>query len=68
MKTKGCPKCKGGGYKGRVGVHELLKNTDELRSMICRGATSDFFEDCRTRRGGMRTLFEDLHGKSEIRL
>ncbi len=62
MKPKGCPKCKDGGYKGRVGVHELLKNTDELRSMICRGATSDNLKIA-ARRGGMRTLFEDCMEK-----
>ncbi|MEI6232463.1 MAG: ATPase, T2SS/T4P/T4SS family [Planctomycetota bacterium] len=62
MKPKGCPKCKSGGYKGRVGVHELLKNTDELRSMICRGATSDNLKTA-ARRGGMRTLFEDCMEK-----
>ncbi len=62
MKPKGCPKCKNGGYKGRVGVHELLKNTDELRSMICRGATSDNLKIA-ARRGGMRTLFEDCMEK-----
>ncbi len=62
MKPKGCPKCKNSGYKGRVGVHELLKNTDELRSMICRGATSDNLKIA-ARRGGMRTLFEDCMEK-----
>ena len=62
MKPRGCPKCKGLGYKGRVGVHELLKNTDELRSMICRGGTSDNLKIA-ARRGGMRTLFEDCMEK-----
>ena len=32
----GCEKCDNTGYKGRMGVHELLKNTDELRGMINR--------------------------------
>jgi len=62
MKPKGCPKCKNAGYKGRVGVHELLKNTDELRSLICRNATSDTLK-IGARRGGMRTLFEDCMEK-----
>jgi type IV pilus assembly protein PilB len=62
MKPKGCPKCKDSGYKGRVGVHELLKNTDELRSLICRNAA---VEDLKlvARKGGMRTLFEDCMEK-----
>jgi type IV pilus assembly protein PilB len=62
MKPNGCPKCKSGGYKGRIGVHELLKNTDELRSMICRNATADNLKIA-ARRGGMRTLFEDCMEK-----
>ena len=33
-KGNGCEKCKGTGYKGRTGVHELLVMTDELRDLI----------------------------------
>lgn len=62
MKPKGCPKCKQQGYKGRVGVHELLKANDELRSLICRNATADNLKIA-ARRGGMRTLFEDCMEK-----
>ena len=31
---KGCETCRGTGYKGRVGVHEFLPVTDEIRSLI----------------------------------
>ena len=31
---KGCETCRGTGYKGRVGVHEFLHVTDEIRSLI----------------------------------
>lgn len=34
FKPKGCPKCVGIGYKGRVGVFELLEVADELEAMI----------------------------------
>ena len=27
---KGCPKCGGSGYKGRLGIHELMVNNEEL--------------------------------------
>jgi type IV pilus assembly protein PilB len=27
---KGCPKCNGTGYKGRVGIHELMVTNEEL--------------------------------------
>jgi type II secretory ATPase GspE/PulE/Tfp pilus assembly ATPase PilB-like protein len=30
----GCDKCKGSGYKGRMGIHELLVMNDGLRSLV----------------------------------
>jgi type II secretory ATPase GspE/PulE/Tfp pilus assembly ATPase PilB-like protein len=32
-KPKGCKHCKGTGYKGRVGVFEVMLMTDDLKSM-----------------------------------
>ena len=54
----GCPRCSGSGYKGRTGIHELLKNTDDLRSLINKHATADELKVA-ARNAGMRTLFED---------
>jgi type IV pilus assembly protein PilB len=31
---KGCPKCGSSGYKGRVGIHELMTSSEELISAI----------------------------------
>jgi type IV pilus assembly protein PilB len=31
---KGCPKCNGSGYKGRVGIHELMVTNEELIEAI----------------------------------
>jgi len=31
---KGCPACKGSGYKGRVGLYELMEVTDEVAKAI----------------------------------
>jgi len=31
---KGCPKCSNSGYKGRVGIHELMASNEELVSAI----------------------------------
>jgi type IV pilus assembly protein PilB len=31
---KGCPKCRGTGYKGRVAIHELVLITEEIRALI----------------------------------
>ncbi|MFH0938962.1 MAG: GspE/PulE family protein, partial [Planctomycetota bacterium] len=62
MRPVGCEKCAKSGYQGRVGTHELLKATDELRALINRKATIDHLKQA-AREGGMRTLFEDLMEK-----
>ena len=33
-KPVGCDKCNGGGFKGRLGLHELLVATDALKKLI----------------------------------
>ncbi|MEC9386130.1 MAG: type IV-A pilus assembly ATPase PilB [Pseudomonadota bacterium] len=38
-RPKGCDKCNGG-YKGRVGIYEVVKITDELASMIMEESSS----------------------------
>ncbi|MCY3018134.1 MAG: GspE/PulE family protein [Planctomycetota bacterium] len=58
LRPAGCPRCGGSGYKGRTGIHELLRNTDELRTLINKGATAESLKSA-ARKGGMRTLFED---------
>ncbi len=40
MKGKGCDKCNGTGYKGRVGLYEVMEITDELRELILVGASA----------------------------
>jgi type IV pilus assembly protein PilB len=37
---KGCGKCNGKGYKGRVALYEVMKITDDMRELIVRGATN----------------------------
>ncbi len=38
---KGCDNCNNTGYKGRIGLFELMIMNDELRDMIMQNATSD---------------------------
>lgn len=33
----GCPTCRSTGYRGRIAVHEILRMTDPIRSMIIQG-------------------------------
>jgi len=39
MKGKGCDRCNNTGYKGRVGLYEVMEIADELRELILVGAS-----------------------------
>ena len=54
----GCDKCRGGGYKGRMGIFELFLVDDEVRQRINTGLTTTQLRR-RARELGMRTLRED---------
>jgi type IV pilus assembly protein PilB len=55
---KGCPKCGGNGYKGRVGIHELMVTNEELIEAINKEAESAELKKIAVR-GGMKTLHQD---------
>jgi type IV pilus assembly protein PilB len=55
---KGCPKCNHNGYKGRVGIHELMVTTEELIDAINREAESAELKKI-AMRNGMKTLHQD---------
>ncbi len=40
FKGRGCDRCSGTGYKGRVGLYEVLVIGDEMRELILSGATA----------------------------
>ena len=54
---KGCPQCNNGGYKGRVGLYELLTITDDIRDLISVNASTDEIRAL-ARSQGMTTLRE----------
>jgi type IV pilus assembly protein PilB len=54
---KGCEKCNRTGYKGRLGIYELLIMNDEMRDMIMRNASTEELREA-ARRNGMITLRE----------
>jgi type II secretory ATPase GspE/PulE/Tfp pilus assembly ATPase PilB-like protein len=58
MKAVGCEKCRGRGFRGRLGIFEIFVADDEIRQMINRSATTLQLRH-RTRELGMRTLRED---------
>jgi len=39
-KGRGCTTCNNTGYKGRVGLYEVMEITDELRELIIIGASA----------------------------
>lgn len=59
FKGKGCPACGGTGYKGRIGIFELLDVSDKEREVI---VSPHFTLDslrAEARKSGMITMFED---------
>ncbi len=57
-KAEGCEACNGSGYRGRMGLHELLMGTDEMKKKI---QTNAKMEDLRNQalKDGMTTLRQD---------
>lgn len=56
-KGRGCDTCLGTGYKGRVGLYEVMEVTDELRELIIIGASAIELRR-KAIEGGMITLRE----------
>jgi type IV pilus assembly protein PilB len=54
---KGCGRCSNTGYKGRVGLYELLTVTDEIRDAVAAEQSADEIRDI-ARNQGMTTLRE----------
>lgn len=58
----GCPQCGGVGYKGRVGIHELMTNNEELTKGI-----NTKVETAVLKRIAMRTGMKTLHQDSMLK-
>jgi general secretion pathway protein E len=54
----GCTQCRGSGYRGRTGIHELLVLDEPVRTAILAGDDGNALHAL-ARRHGMRTLYED---------
>jgi type IV pilus assembly protein PilB len=55
FRGKGCEKCGGGGYKGRIAVYEVMAFTEPLKELVLQGASALELK-AEAIRGGMRTL------------
>ncbi|MFQ5839206.1 MAG: GspE/PulE family protein [Candidatus Methylomirabilales bacterium] len=60
---KGCDKCSGTGYRGRIGAFEVLQVTPEIVGLIMERADSPTIKKA-ARAQGMRTMLEDGVGKA----
>ena len=50
-----CPVCNGSGYKGRLGLYEVMRVNDNIRELIMKSSNADEIKDC-AMKNGMRTL------------
>ena len=65
LKGKGCSKCNGSGYAGRVGIFELFVMTDDYRQIISSAYREGELLQL-ARNEGMKTLMED--GLEKVKL
>ena len=56
--AKGCDHCRGTGYQGRTGIHELLVVDEAMRSAILQGLDASALQSIAVK-AGMFTLYDD---------
>ena len=56
--ANGCEKCSGTGYRGRMGIHELMEGTPEIKLMIKKQAGTETILE-QAMKEGMSTLKQD---------
>jgi type IV pilus assembly protein PilB len=54
----GCPRCNQTGYKGRIGIYQLMTMTEEIENLAVMKASRDEVERAALR-AGMRTMWDD---------
>ena len=59
---KGCERCGGSGYRGRVGVFEVLEINGEVRELVGQRADSSVL-DAAAARAGLTTMIDDAVAK-----
>ncbi len=70
-RTGGCEKCQSSGYKGRLGVYEILIKTPAVEAAILKGNTSEYEMRAIAHAQGMTTMLQDgilkaLEGQTSI--
>ena len=57
-RKKGCPRCNQSGYKGRIGIYQLLTMSEQLETLAVTKASREEIERAAIGEG-MRTLWDD---------
>jgi type IV pilus assembly protein PilB len=60
VRGEGCPQCSDTGYKGQIGIYEILVSSMELRELITRGATLNEVRAWSQHHGGTSLLTEGV--------
>ncbi len=68
--SDGCDACNHTGYKGRIGIYEVLNNSQEVQGLIVGNATSDIIQDAAIKDGMLTMqidgLIKALRGETTI--
>jgi type II secretory ATPase GspE/PulE/Tfp pilus assembly ATPase PilB-like protein len=74
FQPNGCDKCSNTGYSGRVAIHEMLENTDEIKELIKNKEVADTITNAALTLGmktlkqdGILKVFDGLTDFSEVR-
>jgi len=65
VRGKGCSRCGQTGYRGRVGIYELLRNTEEVQRLNEDGASVQRIREYAVRKG-MRLMWQDGLEKARL--
>jgi type II secretory ATPase GspE/PulE/Tfp pilus assembly ATPase PilB-like protein len=57
-RASGCENCSGTGYRGRMGIHELMEGTPQIKLMIKKQANTEKIYE-QAMKEGMSTLKQD---------
>ncbi|HZQ81371.1 MAG TPA: GspE/PulE family protein [Gaiellaceae bacterium] len=57
-RKRGCPRCNQTGYRGRIGIFQLMTMNEELETLAATKASREEIERC-AMAAGMRTLWDD---------
>ena len=55
----GCEACQGLGFKGRIGIYEVLTMNEEIQKLILSGSASEYDMRDNAKKNGMITMVQD---------